>query len=149
MNELRELYQQMIIDHGKNPRHFHVDENATHIKDGFNPLCGDKFRFYLQAKNDVVESACFKGEGCAISIASASMLSEAVKDMSKGEIEKLFNDFHDLVTKGELDDAEEKLGKLSILGGVAEFPSRVKCATLAWHTVIAALNGDEKSVSTE
>lgn len=147
MSELRELYQQMIIDHGRAPRNFRELESATDIKDGFNPLCGDKLTVYIQRKNGAVVDISFQGCGCAISQASASMMTEFAKGKTTQEIETVFQSFHDVVTTGNSPDVD--LGKLAVLAGVAQFPSRVKCATLAWHTLIAAINKDPDEVSTE
>lgn len=143
---LRELYQEIILDHGKQPRNFRALEHPTHAHAGHNPLCGDKLRLYVVADNDVVSHCCFEGTGCAISMASASLMTEAVQGKSLTQINQLFEDFHRLVTTGE---ESEAVGKLAALSGVAEFPIRVKCATLAWHTLKAALNNDPNKVSTE
>ncbi len=149
MSELNELYQEVILDHNKNPRNFRAIENATHQADGHNPLCGDALKVYLNIENNTVTDVAFKGSGCAISKASASMMTQAVKGKTKGEAENLFHEFHKMVT-GELDieSDENSLGKLKIFAGVLEFPARVKCASLSWHTVHAALN-EEEVVSTE
>lgn len=144
---LRELYQEMIIDHGKHPRNFGVLANANHAHAGHNPLCGDKIMLYVHEENNVIEDVKFEGTGCAISMASASLLTEAVKGKSKIEFNNLFNIFHQLVTEGT--EPEEDLGKLAVFSGVAEFPVRVKCATLAWHTLKAALENNTDPVSTE
>lgn len=148
MSELRELYQEIIIDHGRRPRNVGCVPNATHCKQGFNPLCGDKITLYLLEKNGIVEKLSFEGSGCAISMASASLMTEILKGKTVEEIHELFTAFHELVTRGNK-AAEEKLGKLAVLGGVAEFPARVKCATLAWHTLKSALTNDAGVVSTE
>src|SRR6185312_10687498 len=134
--ELRELYQEVIIDHGRHPRNFGALPEANHHKEGFNPLCGDKIFIHVQEKNGVLEKIQFEGCGCAISMASASLLTEVLRGKTTEEMEIVFAAFHDLVTVG---DTSEKLGKLAVLGGVREFPARVKCATLAWHTLKAAL----------
>lgn len=147
MSDLRELYQEIIIDHGRHPRNFGALPEATHRKQGFNPLCGDKLLLQIQESNGVVEKLMFDGCGCAISMASASLMTEVLKGKTKEEIEEIFTAFHDVVTQGK--EADAKLGKLAVLAGVAEFPARVKCATLAWHTLRAALMNDEKDVSTE
>jgi nitrogen fixation NifU-like protein len=144
---LRELYQEMIIDHGKHPRHFSVIADANHQQVGHNPLCGDKLVLYVLEKNGVVEDASFQGEGCAISVASASLMIETIKGKSLQDIKALFDQFHLLVTEGK--ESQIDLGKLAVFSGVAEFPIRVKCATLAWHTLNAALANDTKPVSTE
>lgn len=144
---LRELYQEMIIDHGKQPRNFGSLLDATHSKNGQNPLCGDKLTVYLVERDGVVEDVRFEGAGCAISVASASLMTEAVKGKSLAEVTSLFQNFHQLVTTGK--ESEVEIGKLAVFSGVAEFPVRVKCATLAWHTMQAALVNDIKPVSTE
>ena len=147
MSDLRELYQEVILDHNKRPRNYRVAEPHTHHADGYNPLCGDKVTIYADVEDGVVKDLSFQGEGCAISTASASILTEAVKGKTLDEAQALFEQFHDLVT---LDDAEAgpELGKLAVLAGVKDYPNRVKCATLAWHTLHAALENRE-SVSTE
>jgi nitrogen fixation protein NifU and related proteins len=149
MSELSDLYQQVILDHNKKPRNFHVLETANHTAEGFNPLCGDQLTLYLQLEDDAVKDISFVGTGCAIWKASASMMTQALKGKSKQEAEELFNEFHRMVT-GQLDEESEpnNLGRLTIFAGVREFPVRVKCATLSWHTMHAALNEQEK-VSTE
>ena len=149
MSELSELYQAVILDHNKKPRNFHVLDNANHTAEGFNPLCGDKLTLYLQLEDDAVKDISFVGEGCAIWKASASMMTQALKGKSKQEAEKLFTEFHGMVT-GELDEetTTNGLGNLKIFSGVREFPVRVKCASLPWHTMHAALN-NEALVSTE
>ena len=144
---LRDLYQEMIIDHSKVPRNFGNLPEANHSRIGHNPLCGDKLVVYLFLRDNVVEKISFKGMGCAISIASASLMTEAVKGKSREEIEKMFTQFHRLVTIGH--EEGDALGKLLVFAGVAEFPVRVKCATLAWHTLKAALTENPHPVSTE
>ena len=144
---LRELYQEIIVDHGKQPRNFGKLENANHEHPGHNPLCGDKIMLYVHEQNGVIDAIKFEGSGCAISMASASLMTEVVKGKSTQEVNALFDSFHQLVTEGKSSD--ERLGKLAALAGVSEFPVRVKCATLAWHTLKAALLNDPKSVSTE
>lgn len=144
---LRELYQEMIIDHGRHPRNFGCLENATHCKQGHNPLCGDQLTLHIIEKNKMVFDLKFEGIGCAISMASASLMTEAVKGKKISEVETLFEDFHCLVTQGKV--SEENLGKLEIFAGVFEFPVRVKCATLAWHTLKAALLNNNDPISTE
>ncbi len=145
---LRELYQEMIVDHGKHPRNFGKLASANHMHAGHNPLCGDKLMVYVIENNGVVEDVKFEGEGCAISVASASLMTEAVKGKSLESINTLFELFHHLVTEGHT-DSEEALGKLAVFSGVAEFPIRVKCASLAWHTLKAAIENDVNPVSTE
>ena len=149
MSELSELYQQVILDHNKKPRNFRKLETANHTADGFNPLCGDQLTIYLNLEDDTVKEVGFEGSGCAISKASASMMTQAVKGKSKEQAESLFQEFHSMVT-GELNEEieENSLGNLKIFAGVREFPVRVKCATLPWHTLHAALNKEEQ-VSTE
>jgi nitrogen fixation NifU-like protein len=146
MSDLRELYQEVILDHHKKPRNFRTQEGARHVE-GFNPLCGDKFTVYVKLDGDVVKDVSFQGTGCAISTASASMMTESLKGKTRAQAESLFQSFHDLITGKPTD--EGKLGKLAVFSGVREFPVRAKCATLAWHTFHAALEGEEKSVSTE
>lgn len=143
---LRELYQEMIIDHGKQPRNFGALQQMSHCHAGHNPLCGDKLIVYLFEQNGIVQDIKFEGSGCAISVASASLMTEAVKGKSTNDVIELFDGFHQLVTAGS---TEKELGKLAIFAGVAEFPIRVKCATLAWHTMKAALSNEKKTVSTE
>ena len=149
MSELNDLYQEVILDHNKNPRNFRELETATQTADGNNPLCGDALRVYVEMEDDKVKDVAFKGSGCAISKASASMMTQTVKGKTRAEAEVLFDEFHRMVT-GELDaDADENnLGRLKIFAGVLEFPARVKCASLSWHTLHAALGGEE-AVSTE
>ena len=149
MSELSELYQQVILDHNKKPRNFRRLEPATHSAEGYNPLCGDHLNVYVNLEGDEVREIAFEGSGCAISKAAASMMTQAVKGKSKEDVEQLFNEFHSMVT-GELDEEnqENDLGNLKIFAGVRDFPVRVKCATLPWHTMRAALN-NEQSVSTE
>lgn len=148
MSDLRELYQEMIMDHGRHPRNFGVCAHANHIKEGFNPLCGDKVIVQIYSCNGLIKDIQFQGNGCAISMASASLMTEAVKNNSLAAARELFACFHQMLTKGGQKDSEE-LGKLTILSGVAEFPMRVKCATLAWHTLMAALEDNPNTVSTE
>jgi nitrogen fixation protein NifU and related proteins len=149
-SELRELYQQVILDHNKSPRNFKILANANHHAEGYNPLCGDKINLYLDVEGDVVKDVGFQGSGCAISKASASLMSSIVKGKTKKEAEEIFTKFHDLVTGKLTDDsAIEELGKLAVFAGVRDFPARVKCASLAWHTLISALKDEENVVSTE
>jgi nitrogen fixation NifU-like protein len=144
MSELSDLYQEVILDHNKNPRNYREIENASHHADGHNPLCGDQLKVYLKMENGLVSDVSFVGSGCAISKASASMMTQAVKGKTKEEAETLFTEFRAMVM-GELDieNDENHLGKLKIFAGVLEFPARVKCASLSWHTVHAALNNEE------
>lgn len=149
MSELSDLYQEVILDHNKNPRNFREIETANFKADGNNPLCGDALRVYVEVEDGTVKDVAFKGSGCAISKASASMMTQTVKGKTKEEAEKMFGEFQKMVT-GELDvEADENnLGKLKIFAGVLEFPARVKCASLSWHTLHAALTGEE-TISTE
>ena len=149
MSELSDLYQEVILDHNKNPRNFRDIEGADLTADGRNPLCGDALRVYVAMDGDTIADVAFKGSGCAISKASASMMTQAVKGKSRDEAEIIFEEFHKMVT-GELDieTDENHLGKLKIFAGVREFPARVKCASLSWHTLNAALHGEDV-VSTE
>ena len=149
MSELSELYQETILEHNKNPRNFREIEGADRTADGNNPLCGDALRVYVDLEDDTVKDVAFKGSGCAISKASASMMTQVVKGKSKDDAEKLFDEFHRMVTGGlDVETEENHLGKLKIFAGVLEFPARVKCASLSWHTLHAALHGEEV-VSTE
>jgi len=144
---LRDLYQELIVDHGKQPRNFGKLASANHQHAGHNPLCGDKLMVYVKTVNNVIEEIQFEGAGCAISVASASLMTESVKGKSVAEANKLFGMFHEMVTEGK--EPAESIGKLSALSGVSEFPVRVKCATLAWHTLQAALENNPNTVSTE
>ena len=149
MSELSDLYQEVILDHNKNPRNFREISDANFKADGHNPLCGDALRVYLEIEDDKVKDVAFKGSGCAISKASASMMTQAVKGKSKAEAERMFAEFRQMVM-GELDEEStpNMLGRLKIFAGVREYPARVKCASLSWHTLHAALHGEE-TASTE
>ena len=149
MPDLRDLYQEVILEHSKAPRNFHTIAQADQKAEGFNPLCGDHFTVYVTVDGDAIQDIGFQGSGCAISKASASMMTQAVKGKSKAEAKKLFDTFHKLVTTGEANGDRNDLGKLAVFSGVSEFPVRVKCATLAWHTLQAALEGKQEKVSTE
>jgi nitrogen fixation protein NifU and related proteins len=148
MSDLRDLYQEVIFDHYKKPHNYHALAGANHIAHGHNRLCGDKLTVYLDVEGDVIRDLSFEGNGCAISTASASLMTDALKGKKLDEVEHLFQEFHHMVTH---DDAEPDpdLGKLEVLAGVREFPARVKCATLAWHTLQAALKDRAAPVSTE
>ncbi len=151
MTDLQELYQQVIIDHSKSPRNCRAIAGADLTAEGYNPLCGDHVTLYVKMEDGRVKDIAFQGNGCAISTASASLLTELLRGKTQREAEALFASFHDLVT-GQLkrDDAEgQQLGKLRVFAGVSEFPVRVKCATLVWHTLRAALNQIQEPVSTE
>jgi len=150
MSDLRELYQELIIDHSKRPRNFKVLETANRKLEGYNPLCGDKITLFLELEHDRVKSVSFQGSGCAISTASASVMTESVKGKTLAEVEALFEVFHQMVMgKPPAAGNVPELGKLAVFSGVSEFPARVKCATLAWHTLHAALQGTGETVSTE
>jgi nitrogen fixation NifU-like protein len=150
MTEIRELYQEIVLDHNSRPRNFKEVPDADRVVDGFNPLCGDRIKLSVKLDGGHIQDIGFKGSGCAISRASASLMTQEVKGKTVEEAERLFQRFHALVTgaRNGAGDAED-LGDLEVMGGVAEFPSRVKCATLAWHTLRAALEGKEKQVSSE
>lgn len=149
MSDLRELYQQVILDHNKNPRNFHEMADATRRVDGYNPLCGDHYTVFVRMEGDKIEEVSFTGSGCAISKASASVMSSTVKGKSKDEAGSLFDTFHRLVTGDTSGLSATELGRLAAFSGVSEFPARVKCATLAWHTLKSALEGREEKVTTE
>jgi nitrogen fixation NifU-like protein len=151
MSDLRDLYQELILDHTKRPRNFGRLEKANCRADGHNPLCGDKLTLFLEVENDVVKDVRFQGSGCAISTASASMMTESIKGKTRAETEALFERFHQMLTGPDGVELEEndELGKLVVFSGVKEFPVRVKCATLAWHTLNAALKHQAEPASTE
>jgi nitrogen fixation NifU-like protein len=149
MSELSDLYQEVILDHNKNPRNFREITDADKRADGNNPLCGDKLQVFVKMDGETVEDVAFLGSGCAISKASASMMTQTVKGKTREEAEKIFDEFHKMVTgKLDIETDENSLGKLRIFAGVLEFPARVKCASLSWHTVNAALHGEDE-ISTE
>jgi nitrogen fixation protein NifU and related proteins len=149
-DDLRELYQDVIIEHSKRPRNYRALDDTARKADGYNPLCGDTVTVYLTVDDrNIVRDVAFQGHGCAISTASASVMTELLKGKSREEVEQLFHTFHDLVTGKAADADPERLGKLAVFAGVSEFPVRVKCATLCWHTARAALEGREEPVSTE
>lgn len=147
MSDLRDLYQEVILDHNKRPRNFRILPQPTHKADGVNPLCGDRISVFLDIGDGVIRDIAFQGAGCAISSASASLMTEALKGKPVAEVDHLFDAFHDVVTT----DCEcpKGLGKLGVLAGVRDYPSRVKCATLAWHAVRAALEEREAPAKTE
>lgn len=150
MSDLDDLYQQVIIDHSRRPRNFRKMPEATHHLEGYNPLCGDKVTIYAKTENGIITDLSFQGSGCAISTASASMLTEQLKGKTATEVDTLFHHFHDLVTGLTPEGSPpEDLGKLTLFEGVREFPTRVKCASLAWHTLRAALQNKHEPVSTE
>lgn len=147
VRELRDLYQEVILEHSKKPRNYGPLASATHQAEGYNPLCGDHYTIFANVEDGVIHEISFHGAGCAISKASASMMTQTLKGKSMEAAEMWFNRFHDLVT-GQTQQSEA-LGKLAVFAGVSEFPLRVKCATLAWHAMRAALRGDQQAVSTE
>jgi nitrogen fixation protein NifU and related proteins len=147
MSDLRELYQEVILDHNRRPRNFHALADASHQAEGYNPLCGDRLTLYLRVDGDVISDVGFEGSGCAISKASASLMTDAIKGRTVLDARTLFERFHRMVTAPP-DQQVEDLGKLSVLAGVRQFPVRVKCASLAWHTFSAALDREQR-VSTE
>ena len=148
MSELRDLYQQVILDHNRKPRNFRRPEGASRTAEGYNPLCGDRITLYLDVEDDLIRDAAFQGSGCAISRAAASMMTASVIGKRPAEAHELFERVHAMVTGGGNGTARD-LGKLAVFAGVREFPSRIKCATLAWHTLAAALSGTAEPVSTE
>ena len=149
MSELRELYQELVLDHNSKPRNFRELDSPTTSMEGYNPLCGDRVTIYLKLSNDQIEDVSFQGQGCAISRASSSMMTQVLKNKTIEEAEQIFHSFHEMVTgKTDPEDTQD-LGDLFVLSGVSEFPSRVKCATLSWHSVISALRGQQAPVSTE
>ncbi len=145
-DDLSDLYQEVILDHSKSPRNFHKLEGANRTAQGHNPLCGDNITLYLMMDGDVIKDISFQGSGCAISKASASILTTALKGKRKAEVKDLFDKVHQMVTTGGMD---EELGKLAVFAGVHKFPARVKCAILPWHAAIAAVDGKAEPVSTE
>ena len=147
MSDLSDLYQEVILDHNRRPRNFHALAEASHSAEGYNPLCGDRLTLYLKLNGDTIEDVSFEGAGCAISKASASMMTDALKGRSIAEADALFDRFHRMVTTPPNEPVED-MGKLSALAGVREFPVRVKCASLAWHTLKAALRHEQRT-STE
>ena len=150
MSDLSELYQEVILEHNRKPRNFKEMNNATHSAEGYNPLCGDKFKVFLRINNDVIEDVSFLGSGCAISKASASLMTAKIKGITKEKAEELFDHVHRMLTgKIEHPDQVSQLDQLEVLSGVCEFPMRVKCATLAWHAMLTALKNKSGQVSTE
>jgi len=145
--DLRELYQEMIFDHNRRPRNFHAMSDASHLAHGHNPLCGDQLTVYVRIEDGIVADVSFEGHGCAISTASASLMTEAVVGKPIAEIEALFDDVHALLTQRTPEGRD--FGKLEVLSGVREFPARVKCATLAWHTLHNAITGADDTAQTE
>jgi nitrogen fixation NifU-like protein len=150
MSELDELYQEVILDHNRSPRNFHALAGANRKAQGYNPLCGDQVTVYVKLADGTIEDISFQGSGCAISKASASLMTSELKGKTESEAQELFNNVHKMLTgESEGADSAGKVGKLAILAGVCKFPARVKCASLAWHTVNSALKGGEEIASTE
>ncbi len=149
MSDLRELYQEVILDHNRKPRNFGVLPDANRLAEGYNPLCGDHLNVYLRMEGDRIEDVHFDGSGCAISKASGSLMTLTLKGKTLTEAEDLFKRFHHMVTSKPGDPVPEQIGKLAVFSGVCEFPSRVKCATLAWHTFKSALENKHERVTTE
>lgn len=151
MTELKELYQEVILDHNRSPRNFGRPEGAERTAEGLNPVCGDEVNVHVHLDGDVVRDIGFTGAGCAISKASASLMTTLVKGHTVAEVDEMFERFHEMVTKGLPDDEAEEMGRLAVFSGVCEFPARVKCASLAWHTMQAAIRAQANSgpVSTE
>jgi nitrogen fixation protein NifU and related proteins len=147
MSDLRDLYQELILEHSKAPRNYRESPTANRKAEGFNPLCGDRFTVYVTMDGNSIRDVSFQGSGCAISKASASMMTQSVKGKSAAEAEKLFKSFHRLVTGLDHSNGDAELGKLTVFSGVSEFPARVKCATLAWHTLQAALEGKQETTT--
>ncbi len=147
--DLKDLYRDVIVDHNRSPRNFRKIAAADKVLEGFNPLCGDKLTLYLKLDGETIQDLSFEGSGCAISVASASLMTERLKGKSRADADKLFDEMHDLLTRSAPPEEVESLGKLAALAGVREYPSRVKCASLCWHTLKGALHGDAASVSTE
>ena len=148
MTDLEDLYQEVILDHNRNPRNFRELPAPAEHKEGYNPLCGDRITVYVEMDGDVVRDVGFRGSGCAISQASASVMTTALRGKTRAEVESMFEAFHGVVT-GESDEDPVSLGEMGALAGVQEFPTRVKCATLAWHTLRSILAGDGETTTTE
>lgn len=150
MSELDDLYQEVILDHNKSPRNFRVMAAANRQAEGYNPLCGDQVTVFVQVEDGVIKDISFQGSGCAISKASASMMTTELKGKAESAAQELFDHVHDMLTgEAGADDAMERVGKLAILSGVCKFPARVKCASLAWHTLQSALKGEQQPAKTE
>lgn len=149
MAELRDLYQEVILEHAKAPRNYREQPAPAAKAEGHNPLCGDRCTVFINKQNNVIQDVSFQGNGCAISKASASMMTQALKGKTLQEAEAMFKSFHGMVTGQKKEGAETDMGKLKVFAGVSEFPARVKCATLAWHTLEAALHGEQQKISTE
>ena len=148
MSDIEDLYQEVVLDHNSRPRNFRKPEDVNRSADGYNPLCGDKITLYLKVEDDKITDVGFEGSGCAISKASASMMTQRIKGKPTQEAGETFEQVHQMLT-GDLDFESDNLGELEVLSGVSQFPTRVKCATLAWHTLRAALKGEGETVKTE
>ena len=149
MNDLRELYQQVILDHNKHPRNFGELDGADRHADGYNPLCGDRLTLYMNLEGNVISDVSFVGSGCAISKASASLMTDAVKGKTLAEAQRLFDEFHSMITSSGTPSNLDILGKLAVLAGVRDYPTRIKCASLAWHTLRAAFESSQELASSE
>jgi nitrogen fixation NifU-like protein len=149
MSELSDLYQQVILDHNRNPQNFHRPPSANQKAEGYNPLCGDKITVYLRVNGETIQEVGFEGSGCAISKASGSLMTTSIKGKTKKQIQSLSKKFQEMVTSDLNTPPPADMGKLAVFAGVREFPMRVKCATLAWHTLNAALEGKKETISTE
>ncbi|MYC29786.1 MAG: SUF system NifU family Fe-S cluster assembly protein [Chloroflexi bacterium] len=149
MSNLHDLYQEILLEHNNRPRNFRILEDANRQADGYNPLCGDQITVYLRVEDDVIADAAFQGVGCAISRASASMLTQSVMGQTVAKAEEIFEGFHALITDPDADVDFDLLGDLEVLSGVSAYPTRIKCAVLAWHTLTAAIEGKGDSVTTE
>jgi nitrogen fixation NifU-like protein len=149
MLDIKDLYREIIVDHNRSPRNFGKLADADRILEGFNPLCGDRLTLYLKLDGDRIRDIHFDGSGCAISVASASLMTEAMKGKTVAEAGEIFNTFHELLTSGGAEPDLSKLGKLAALAGVRDYPTRIKCATLCWHTLNSALQGETEAISTE
>jgi len=150
LDQIRDLYQEVVFDHNRNPRNFREMAESTSKIEGFNPLCGDRITLYLKVRNNIVEDISFQGSGCAISTASASIMTEIIKGKSEHEANEIFATFHQITTSQDQEEVNpDKLGKLAVLAGVRFYPARIKCATLPWHSLQAALNQENTTISTE
>lgn len=149
MFDLKDLYQEVIVDHNRSPRNFGALDDADRTIEGYNPLCGDKLNLYIKFDGERISDVKFDGSGCAISVASASLMTEALKGKTRADAEHIFNDFHELLTARDMPADVGKLDKLAALAGVRDYPTRIKCATLCWHTLHSALEGKDEPVTTE
>ena len=149
MEIYKDLYQQLILDHNQNPKNFYILKDATHTANGFNPLCGDQIKIFLKINGNIIEKISFQGEGCAISKASASIMTTMLINKKINKAQNMFEIFHLLITQGKVDDKNNKLDKLIVLGGIYKYPSRVKCASLAWHTFQGALKESSELIKSE